>query len=330
MIVSANITNRLPFGSSMSVSSDAVVFYLIPGALGMLSELACFWTFLGIKSNSNLYTYLRAYSVNDFLVCGTIFCQFFYTGFPNSMSEAITIFSSFISLPLLFSCYLNSTFLDIAILLDRISVFNTRVKRWIKIISPYPLIILLAVISILLNIPYFFLISVESIEIKVTNGSELTIWYRGLSSLATTDTGIALIMFIVVINNAITMTAQISLNIRSVFYIRKHFKEKKAMVSVTQSQSDKYQSADIKTSLMVTILCVISFIEHILLMACSVGLFFLNNQKSIAFLRKLTLAFFGWRRFIDCFLYLKFNRLFRKQFVARISVFLLCRARRSN
>lgn len=330
MSVSVNSSNRLSVGPSISANLDTVVFYLIPGALGMLSELVCFLTFLGIKSNFNLYTYLRAYSVNDFLVCWTIFCQFFYSGFSNSKSQAVTIFGTYVTFPLLFTCYLNSTFLDIFILFDRISLFNTKIKRCIKIISPYKLIILLAFSSVMLNIPYFFLVSAESLEIQLTNGSEYTIWFRGLTSIAKTDTGYALIMFVVVINNAVTMTAQISLNICSIFYIRRHLKEKQAMVSVTQSQSRKYESADIETSLMVTILCVLSFIEHLLMITCSLGLFLFSNQKSIALLRKLTLLFFGWRRFFDIFLYLKFNRLFRKQFVASISALLLCRARRSN
>lgn len=300
---------------TISEPYELVIFYLVPSVLGMASELVCFILFVHVKVNSRLYTYLRAYCVNDFLICCSILLLFFYQFLIRTGSRLMTLVNAYVTLQLLYSCYLNSTFLNIAILLDRISVLNTRVKRWTRLISPYKQIILFAFISIVFNIPHFFTLSIHSWSFESDDGSKHTIWYSGFSPLVFTQTGFIVNMFVVVVNFGLAMAVQISFNVRSIFYIRKHLKNKSIRVIATQSQNIKYQNMDVKTSVMVTILCAVSFIEHILLAVCNITMLFPSSQFNISLIRKLTLAFFGMKRFSDFFFYLKFNKIFRKQFL---------------
>lgn len=302
-------------GYSTSASLENIILILIPAVLGILSEIACFIVFLRIKLEFPLYKYLRAYTVNNLIICCCLFTLFFYTiytlGDPQSKVNVTTYFV-FTTLGF---CYLYCTLLDTVILLDRIATFNKRVKQWLKILSPNKQVILLALFAIALAIPYFFFLGPNSLTLPAPDGTIYTIWYSGASAFTNSQAGLVIIIFLQAVSLVVIMLIQIALNIRSVFYVRNHLAKKKTMI---QSQNNNYQNVDVKANFMVSILCFISFAENILLTLCTSGTFFFPVQLNIFLLQKITYFALGLRRFTDFFFYLKFNKVFRKQFLADV------------
>lgn len=304
-------------GFAVWISSDNLTFVLIPNILGMISEAACLIVFCQIKNSVPLFTYLKACAINNFLISACFFFQFFYGTYYLGDARVKVMINAHLVVPFQGCAYLYSTLLDILILLDGLSTFNNRVRYWTQLLSPYKKITLLGVISIICTIPYFFLYSPVNRTFISPNGSVQTVWIGGTSILTGTDTGYALIVLVLTIDYVLVMMAQIILNICSVLYIRKHLREKKALVG-TRRQS--YQNVDLKMSLMVTMLCVISFAEHMLLVSSYIGLFFFRYRFNVPLLQRITFMSFGIRRLCDFFFYFMFNKVFRKQVLVTVGL----------
>lgn len=318
----SNITNTTGFsidsiilrmGFTLWISADNIIFVLVPNSLAMISEAVCFFVFCRINNNAPLFVYLRAYTINNFLVSSCFFFQFFYASYHLGDPRIKALFNGYFVIAFLGICYVNSTLLDIVILLDRISTFNKRVKDLTKLISPFKQIALLALISIAFTTPYFFLYSPVKRAYTGPDGTVYTVWLSSTSTLVNTNTGFALVILILTTDYILVMMAQITLNVCSMFYIRKHLKEKKAIVGTTMTRSNNYQNVDLKMSLMVTILCVVSFAEHLLLVSSYIGLFFFKYTFNLVLLQKITFLSFGIRRFTDVLFYFIFNKVFKKQ-----------------
>lgn len=306
------------YGYSMWICADNILLVLVPSILGLLSETACFVVFMLIKVNSSLYTYLKAYTVNNFLLCGCLFTEFFYAVYTLGDAKSMTIVNSYFIVPFLGLCYLNGSLLDIVILLERISYFSRRVREWLKMMSLYSQIIILALVSFILTIPFFFLYAPLEIPVYVPDDPDYAVWISGSSTLSSTQAGLAIIILIVTVDYVLVMLVHIALNILSFSYLRKHLKEKKTIMRATHSQANNQQNVDVKNSIMVTILCMISFVEHILFICCNIGQFFFDDQINLVLLQRITWFFLAMRRFCDFFFYLYFNKVFRNQFFVTI------------
>lgn len=304
------------FGFSLTVTPRLALLLLVPSILGILSDLACIFVFFRIKLKSPLYTYLRAYSIINLLISCTLFCQFFYFYYPLTNSYSMTVINSYVTGPLLAICFLNSSFLDILILLDRLSVFMKQVKEWLKLISPINQIIILFIVGVVFDIPFFLLIVPQKFTLMVVNGTEYSFWFSNVSPLALSHTGFGLLMFIVVVNYGFVMIAQIALNIGSGILIRRHLKRRASRAGTTSIN----QSLDVKTNLMVTTLCSLSFAEHLLVIVFNLGLYFFSAKINLYLLKDLTFFGLSMRRFFDFFFFYKFNKVFRKQFLVSIRV----------
>jgi hypothetical protein len=72
--------------------------------------------------------------------------------------------------------------------------------------------------------------------------------------------------------------------------------------------------ADQKVTQMVIIMCVLTVIEHALVLTCSMyPLFNLNLTTFILY--AVSCAFWSFKRILDVFVFLKFNCLFRQRFI---------------
>lgn len=308
-----SIMNRL--GYSMEIAPRFIFLLLVPSILGSLSETACCLVFFYIKLGSPLYTYLRAYTINNLFTCFSLFFQFFYSCYFFGDRKTVAYVNSYLFLVPQNVCYVFGTLLDILILLERISTFNRRVKQLLKVVPPYKQVVLLALISIVLCIPNYILFGPETISVISPNKKTYIIWLSGRTKLGYLDAGRIVGVLSTAINYGVVMTIQIALNIRSLFYIRKHLKEKTTIMSTIQIQNRNFQNVDIKMSLMVSILCFISFVEHVLIMIGNVGGFYFASRINIFLYRNVVLFFFGIRRFLDFFLYFYFNKVFKAHFL---------------
>lgn len=308
------------FGYSMWVTSDCIILILIPSILGLLSEAVCFFVFMCIKVNTPLYSYLKAYTINNFLICCCLFIQFFYAVYSLGDPRTMTVINSYVIFPFLGLFYLNGSLLDVAILLDRISIFNKKVKEGLDVVKPFIRIILIGFVSVLFNIPYYFLYAPVRVDVELDNNSEYAVWISGSSSLSSTQAGNALVLFILIVDYIAVMLVQIVLNICSVIYIKHHLKDKKAIIGATKSQAKSYQNLDMKNGVMVTILCLISLVEHILFISCNVGQFFFADRINNVLLQRITFFCLGLRRFTDFFFYMKFNQVFKKQLLVSVGL----------
>lgn len=303
-------------GLSIWVSVDRVfLLNFIPSILGIVSELAVFLVFCQIKIGSPLYTYLKGYTINSIVVCCCFLTMYLGTIYSLGNTRALKVYSVLFVYPLLAGCYVYSTLLDIVILLDRISVFNKRVKHVLKLISPFKQIILLALISLILNIPYFFLLIEQSISFNATNSTKVTIWYINKNPICDTQTGYALLMFIITVNYGLIMLIQITLNIISAVYIRRHMKQKATRVGTTHAQGGSRKKVDVRTGIMVTILCSLSFAEHVIIIFWTATFFsILKSSVGWALIQLIAIFILAIRRCGDFLFFFTFNKVFKKQF----------------
>lgn len=308
------------FGYGLWITADYIMLILVPSLLGMLSEALCLIVFSRIKVVSNLYIYVKAYTVNNMVVCGCLFFQFFYAIYSLGDPETLTVSNSYLIYPFMNCLFLNGTLLDIVILLDRIAVFSKRVKGLISLISPYKQILLLAIISTIFTIPYFFLYEPMVIHSTSPEGVEYIVWISGSSPFSSTSFGNALIILIVGVEYVAVMVIQIVLNIYSMICMRHHIQEKKLIVNIKHARGSNHQNVELKNSMMVTILCFFSFVEHVLFISCNVGQFFFVKQIDLVLLQKITYFFLGLKRSTDFLFYMKFNKVFKQHISFRLSV----------
>ena len=157
------INNELIYqklGSSWFLDS-AYMFLLAPVSfmaifLNMISFIIL--TKIKVKTNTNIYEYLKVYSIISCLLCVSYGLMFLnlsprYLGFIYNY--LIRFYRCILYFLVASSLYTISNILDVLIAIERLSVFIVKLQPFIQY-SPIKITILFSIASILINFPMYF------------------------------------------------------------------------------------------------------------------------------------------------------------------------------
>jgi hypothetical protein len=187
-------------------------------------------------------------------------------------------------------------YLDIVITVDRIGNFNRKVKDFMKL-SAYKMCMIGFALCFLIDLPYCFAYMPNSFKTDVLFpdgrvAREYTVWYWDVTEFAGSETGKVIMFIVYAIRDFFLLIVEVGINIVSLYYIKKYFQKKNRLVihpnaysvatiakalpanrasgtsackskQSVSSQSDKNNSAKVKASVMVLLMCLFSFCQNI-------------------------------------------------------------------
>jgi hypothetical protein len=122
--------------------------------------------------------------------------------------------------------YFFGSVVDIIILLDRIGHFDKRIKTCIKL-PPYLICIIAFFGCFLINFPYDILYEPGSITVNLNATVTFTLWTSLPTSFASSRLAAILVYVVASLRDILVFVIQISLNLVSVFLLKRYLDKKK-------------------------------------------------------------------------------------------------------
>ena len=146
-------------GSSWLV--DGIYTFLVApfGFMGFILNLVSLFIFYSIKiKQTNLYIYLRFYSINSALICllgGFVFLSSSPKYSPYYLSYFWLFCRAFVFSIVYTTLYFIGVLLDILIAFDRLAIFYKQIRKFIKF-NPILMICIIVLFAILINLQNCF------------------------------------------------------------------------------------------------------------------------------------------------------------------------------
>lgn len=331
------------YGSTYALEAFNFYPFIVVSVLGLILNGLAGYIFSTRAFESKLYVYLRVYCVNNMLMCFLNIFNFTYTIFRAldwTNSYASQFYYAYIYSPLINIIYFYGTFLDMLILLDRISFFNKRVKRFMKR-PAYLQCLIWLVITLILDAPYYINFMPDQRTIRLNATHNFTIWFDNLTEISQVRVAFVLNLVTGVIRDVVCLIMEVLLNIYTVYLIREFLNKKKKHVmgesttihvidpnarkssratlnlpprsslTVLQARrSELITGTDQKVILMVTLMCLLSISEHGINLANFVYPYI--SYDLITYILYDVANFFGtFKRFCNFFVFFFFNLKFR-------------------
>jgi hypothetical protein len=288
--------------------------------LGFIFNLISFVVFFDTDFNIPLYKYFRIYSINSAvvnLVHIFIFISFSYRLVPLGNTYASQALFDYALLPLCMAGYFYGTVLDIVITVDRIANFKQSVKHWFQKFTTKTCLALYFVCG-LINIPYHLIFMPKFRVVPINSTFNYTIWFTSLSPFAVTETGRVLTFLIYLFRDFSLMATEIVLNLVSIYFMKKYFDKKLKLQADQLSKTSLGQhhvayKTERRLTLLVVILCLMSIVEHIMVIFVSVYPQ-LTTERTMAYYYFVFLGLFemNFKHAINFPLFFLFNKQFRR------------------
>ena len=327
------------YGSTF-LRGAVILFGITPVSLiGFLFNLISFVVFCRKKFQSMpLYSYLRLNTLASGMInFVTIFLFItsshkFFDVFDNSSIPSI--YTCYVYNPMMSICLYLSSALDICITLDRNSILSPKFN-WFKIIKPIYLCLILVLVSIILTIDLFFFQYPTTVELKTSATSSFKMFTLAITDFSKSFLGSFLTTATFAIRDVFFLILQIVLSIITIILFKKHFNLKKKLVSkpktswgnfvvkdefdkahkivFNKTAHEKISTKDRKLTTMVTVLVMLTSIQHILSIASflSYTIFKSSYFYIIALVGGLVVSL---KHFSNLIVYFSFNKLFRNEF----------------
>jgi hypothetical protein len=146
------------YGSTWFLDNFNLYCFTLLGGIGIILNIYSFIIFLHREFNIPLYKYLQVYVINNFVMCllnkfNFVFCTPRIFSWSNSYYAQL--FYARIYVPVTTTSYVFGACIDIAIQLDRISTFSSRIKSCLKL-SPYKACLIMFIVSVIIELPDYF------------------------------------------------------------------------------------------------------------------------------------------------------------------------------
>ena len=183
--------------------------------------------------------------------------------------------------------------LGIAVLFERIKIFNSFVKKYF-VFMPKKIILIIFAACLILNSVYA-LVYVPfcggGFYFSDSNGTikENSFWYVGVSSLADSSIGMIVLIVFYFIRDILTMFTTILLNIISLIEMRRYFKATRFLTiqtiqtvnsssyAVATGQNENRKKTEKNAIKLVLVMCLISVVTRCVSIACDVYYLFSSN-----------------------------------------------------
>jgi hypothetical protein len=309
------------------------------GPIATLLSILAFIVLQDPEFDIDLYKYMRVYTVNNALLTLLITFQWLnccirIIPWTNSyMGQAVCIYFVVNTANAL---YFYGSLIDILMILDRIAIFNKFVKSLIKL-SPYIICCITFVVMVVVEGPGFLVLVISSESFKLNATTSYIVWYNKNSEFANSRAGTVLTYLVFIIRDVLLGIVQIILNFALVVCFKQYMSKKMAIHSGTTvapinstmnsttgtnaqrktsdtagGQTGRVSSADKRATVMCILMCILSMVEHLLVLASVLYPYFSSNLLiafeiySVSFLWQLL------KRIADFFLLFFINKVFKK------------------
>ncbi len=303
-----------------------------------------------------LYDYLRVYSLNGavmLLFASSIgFCSTSYKLFEWADSGWATTYYVYAYIPIVNTGYFFASVLDSLITLDRIACFNTQLKQYIRL-SPYKASMIAYLACVLVNFPYFFVYRPNSRQVLLNSSQPFTLWASSTTDFAKSQAGTIVTFVVYAIRDVGTMLIEIVLNLISLYYLNQYLKRKSVLLhfnninsttktshllnrynryekttnvttvnadsSIPQESKEESDRNPVKKlTVMVIFICLISVLEHILVLAGITYSYFSTDPNYSAATYRILQAVFNLsitiKQLVNFPLFFIFNKNFKRSF----------------
>lgn len=329
------------------------IFIVIPiSVLGFFLNILTFKILLKNQFfHSQIFNYMRVYTMGSLIMC-LLSAPFFvfetYRFFDFTNSYETNAFGCYFLIPTQSALSFFNGLLCIAINLERVINFMPTLDKF-KNVSFSKICAVIFFLTVVINLPYYFIYYPSFSNVKLDTGADFRINYFALTEFGLTLTGQIISYVIYFFRDVLILGIELILNIWSIILLKRYLSNKQKMKSnispTVQSEKaktsrstnennvtsnvDGYQreGSELKDSkqgqiiskteknimLLVIIMCMLSFFEHVFFLACDS--YFMISQDLTAF----ALCDTSWLLTLikyasNFFLFLFFNSLFRKAF----------------
>ena len=325
--MSYNLDYWLKYYGSTWTTDCLYVFALTP--ISIISFIMNILAFIVLSKNSLgsavIFRYLRLYVLNSSilsLILATTFLFSSYRIFSFTNSYSSLFYGSYFHSPFLSIFYCFGGLLEICISIERTLNFmpNRAIK---KLINNNKAWLVLFTLSILINIPVFFVNYPGVADVLSDTGFMYRFHYWGVTEFAMSPIGKGITYTVYIIRDIFSLTAKISLNILSVQLIRKYFNKISSdlhVVTITKSNTiasfpEKTYITEVDKNLtyLSVIMCVLSSLENVFFIASYiyVAINFDEIAYLLFFISYFTLAL---KHFTNLIVLYSFNNLFKDEF----------------
>ena len=291
---------------------DYLYLYLLAplGFSALILNLFCLKIFYRNEfKKKQIYIYLRSYLVSGSIVCFLLATNFLIRT-PNILeftnSKVARTFGLFFGFPIVVTFYLYSSLLDIYISLERVAQFLTNLSI-IKRYKPIFVNILLFILSVITNSVYYFTYVPGEYEAQLDPKNKYKIYFTDLSAFGRTQYGQINVFAVYILRDVLTLVVCIGLSIFSLVLVKRYVKNKKKT-----SHSKNIKKVNTRVTYMVIFMLTISIFEHTIFIFTYIFSFLSNNKYISNIFNIITLASICVKQLSNVFIFLGFNKLFRK------------------
>jgi hypothetical protein len=319
---------------------DCLWFYVnVPvSAIGIICNLLALIVLQDRELSIPLFKYLRLYCVNS-VILNLAILMLFSSSVPrifswSNTSEVLASIGCYVITPVANLIYFFNTVIDILITFDRIGTFKPIAVKWMKL-TPYKMSLAAFICCLAIDFPFFFAFSPGSFTVYLNSTYAQTFRYSGLSSFAYTEVGKVLILIIYIVRDFLLMVVEIALSIASVYLLKQYMVRRASMFSkrgsdaavrasqmvnvastVTAATNDHARNgnssnADLNLSIMVSLMCLFSIIEHLAVLIASAYPYIGSDNILIHLLYFLAFFLTSVKHSLNFLLLYTFNKKFR-------------------
>ena len=294
-----------------------------------LSVVGVFLNILSFKifsskgsSKKNLNKYFKVYTISSIVIC-TFFSFNFLVRATTILEFANSYAARFISTRILFPIfailYFYLSLLDIVISLERISHFLIILKN-LRSYNPYKVCFLLFLVSLAINLTYTFVYYPGSVDVKLANNTNYTIYYNALTSYGKSKIGQLNIIAVYFTRDVVILLVVIVLNILSIVLLRRYLRERRELLNINEENILLMNSINTRLTVMVIIMLTISSLEHLLFFISYVYYFVYKYDMISNICNFISITGIVIKQISNFFMFYSFNKLFRVK-LKRISKF---------
>lgn len=321
------------YGSNIYLDTFNLYPFTIISILAFLTSSFSLLVFMNSAEfdNIRLFVYLRVYSANNMVLCFLNIFNFTYSSiriieWTNSFGSQV--YYNYVYAPVTGLSYFYASALDILVLLDRISFFNNSLRQSrFNQMKPMNLCLVTFLACAVLNIPYDLLFSPGEVVAVLNSTQNYTIWYSATTSLSQTVVGQVFQYFNIAVRDILLAAVEIYLNVLSASLLKKHLNKKRristarseatvtALMTVfhvkQRSVSIQITAADQRATIMVLLMCSMSFVEHVLNIANIIYPMIRTDLNTFILYSVCNFAS-PLKRLLLFFIFLEFNKKFRQ------------------
>lgn len=179
----------------------------------------------------SLYEYLRVYCFSGAflsLVSSFIFCSRSRRFVEFNNSYLAMIYECFVYISIGNTLYFFTGVLDIAIILERLSSFNQKLK-WFTTINPKKVYFGILIFCLIINTPYFFVYRPVELDIKLSSNFTYRLNAFDATQFSRSQIGMIITYIEYLFRDILTLLIEITLNIISIIYLKSYMNRKAAL-----------------------------------------------------------------------------------------------------